>query len=155
MFIKATNNDIDAAIKKLERPKCSKLSEKEQKPLEEVKVRDEIIITNPDKRGAVVILHVKDYVEECERQLNNTGNYNRLQKGPTATNKELVHSVIKRFETVTLFRKNITEGLKINSLRNPRFYTQRKIYKERKPGMQVIRSVSSEYVYYHLQPIVK
>ena len=69
-------------------------------------------------------MDVKDYVEECERQLNNTGNYNRLQKGPTATNKKLVHSVIKRFETVKLFRKNITEGLKINSPRNPRFYTQ-------------------------------
>ena len=66
-FIKAANNDIGATIKKLKQPKCSNLSEKEQKPLEEVKVRDEIIITNPDKRGAVVILHVKDYVEECER----------------------------------------------------------------------------------------
>ena len=93
-------------------------------------MRDEIIITNPDKRGAVVILDVKDYVEECERQLNNTGNYNSLQKGPTATNNELVHSVIKRFETEKLFRKNIAEGLKTNSPKNPRFYTQPKIYKE-------------------------
>ena len=73
-FIKATNNDIDATIKKLKQPKCSNLSEKEQKPLEEVKVRDEIIITNPDKRGAVVILDLKNYVEECERQLYNAGN---------------------------------------------------------------------------------
>ena len=93
-------------------------------------MRDEIIITNPDKRGAVVILDVKDYVEECERQLNNTGNYDRSQNGPTATNNELVHSVIKRIETEKLFRKNIAEGLKINSSTNPRFYTQPKIYKE-------------------------
>ena len=124
-------------------------------------MRDEIVITNADKRGAVVILDVKDYVEECERQLNNTGNYNSLQKGPTATNNELVHSVIKRFETEKLFRKNIAEGLKINSPRNPRFYAQPKIYKEQNPGIPVISSVSchtskiSEYVYYHLQPIVK
>ena len=75
-------------------------------------------------------MDVKDYVEECERQLNNTGNYNRLQKGPTATNKKLVHSVIKRFETVKLFRKNITEGLKIYSSRNSGFYTQLKITSE-------------------------
>ena len=47
-FIKDTNNDIDATIKKLKRPKCSNLSEKEQKPLEEVKVRDEIVITNTE-----------------------------------------------------------------------------------------------------------
>ena len=50
-------------------------------------MRDEIVITNIDKGGAAVIMDVKDYVEECERQLNNTGNYNRLKKGPTATNK--------------------------------------------------------------------
>ena len=129
-FVKDTNNDIDTTNKKLKRPKYSNLSEKEQKPLEEVKVRDEIVITNTDKGGAVVIMDVKDYVEECERQLNNTGNYNRLQKGPTATNKELVHSVIKRFETVKLFRKNITEGLKIYSSRNSGFYTQLKITSE-------------------------
>ena len=106
-------------------------------------------------------MDVKDYVEECERQLNNTGNYDRSQNGPTATNNELVHSVIKRFETEKLFRKNIAEGLKINSPKNPRFYTQPKIYKEWNPGIPVISSVSchtskiSEYVYYHLQPIVK
>ena len=120
-------------------------------------MRDEIIITNPDKRGAVVILDVKDYVEECERQLNNTGNYDRLQNGPTATNNELVHSVIKRFETEKLFRKNIAEGLKINSPRNPRFYAQHKIYKKENPGIPVRSSITcriskiSEYVYYRLQ----
>ena len=120
---------LNATIEKLKQPKCSNLSEKEQKPLEEVKVRDEIVITNADKRSAVVILDVKDYVEECERQLSNTENYNCLQNSPTATNNKLVHSAIKRFETEKLFCKNIAEELKINSLGNPRFYTQPKIYK--------------------------
>ena len=127
--MKAKNNDIDATIEKLKQPKCSNLFEKEQKPLEEVKVRDEIVITNADKRSAVVILDAKDYVEECERQLSNTGNYNCLQNSPTATNNKLVHSAIKRFETEKLFCKNIAEELKINSLGNLRFNTQPKIYK--------------------------
>ena len=121
-FIKATNNDTDATIKKLKRSKCSNLSEKEQKPLQEVKVRDDIVIINADKGRAVVIMDVKDYVEECGRQLNKTGNYNCLQKGSTATNNELAHSVIKRFENEKLFRKNIAQGLKINSPQNARFY---------------------------------
>ena len=43
-FIKATNNDIDATIKKLKQPKRSNLSEKEQKPLEEVKVQKTTIV---------------------------------------------------------------------------------------------------------------
>ena len=63
-------------MKNLKQPKCSNISEKKKKKktLEEVKVRDKIVITNADKRGAVVTLDVKDYAEECERQLNNTGN---------------------------------------------------------------------------------
>ena len=59
MFIKATNNDIDAPIRKLKQSKRSNLSEKEQKPLEDVNVRDDIVITNADKGGAVVIMDAK------------------------------------------------------------------------------------------------
>ena len=65
-FIKAANNDIDTTIKKLQQSKFSNLSEKEQKALEEVKVRDDIEITNSDKGGAVVIMDVKDYVENVK-----------------------------------------------------------------------------------------
>ena len=90
-------------------------------------MEDAILITNADKRGTVVILNVKDYVEECERQINNTENYNRLQNGTTGANNELVHSVIKRFKTQKLSCKSIAEGLKINSPRNPRLYAQHKI----------------------------
>ena len=64
-FIKATKNNIDAEIKKLKRPKYLNLSKREQKALEELKVRDDIVITNADKVDAVVILDVKDYVKEC------------------------------------------------------------------------------------------
>ena len=120
-------------------------------------MEDAILITNAYKRGTVVILDVKDYVEECERQINNTENYNRLQNGTTGANNELVHSVIKRFKTQKLFCKSIAEGLKINSPRNPRFYAQHKIYKKENPGIPVRSSITcriskiSEYVYYRLQ----
>ena len=58
----------------------------EQKALEELIVWDDIVITNTDKGGAVVILDVKDYEKEYEMQLNKTENYKCLQKDPTATN---------------------------------------------------------------------
>ena len=70
-------------------------------------MRDGIIITNVDKGGAVVILDAKDYVKECGRQLNNTENYKHLQKDPTATNNEIVQSIIKRLENERLIQKNI------------------------------------------------
>ena len=36
--------------------------------------RDNIVITDADKGGAVVILDVEDYIKEAERQLDNSGN---------------------------------------------------------------------------------
>ena len=77
-FIGATNNDIDVEIKKLKRPKYSNLSERERKSLEELKARDGVVITIAQKGRASVILDKKDYVKECERQLNNTENYKHL-----------------------------------------------------------------------------
>ena len=108
-IIEAANKDIDAVIKKLKGPKYSNLSEREQKALEELKVRDDIVITNVDKGAAAVILDAKDYIEECEGQLNNTENCKRLQNNPAATNNELVHSVRKRLENEKLIQKNIPE----------------------------------------------
>ena len=49
--MEATNNDIDAVIKKLKQLKYSNLSEREQKALEELKVIDDIAITNADTGG--------------------------------------------------------------------------------------------------------
>ena len=143
-IIEAPNNDIDAVIKKLKRPKYSNLSERDQKTLEEWKVRHDIVITNAYKGGAVDVLDVKGYAKECEKQLNNTENYKRLQKDPAATNNDLVQNVLERFENEKLIHKNITEGLRINSLRTLRFYTQPKIHKKENPGRPVISYASCQ-----------
>ena len=82
-------------------------------------MRDDIVITNADNRSAVVILDVKDYCEECERQLDNTGNYKRLQKDPTATNNGLVQSVIKRFENEKLIHKRNRRSIQNKLSTNP------------------------------------
>ena len=58
----------------MKRTNYSKLSVKEQKALQELKHRDDIVITDADKGGAVVILDVEDYIKEAERQLDNSGN---------------------------------------------------------------------------------
>ena len=120
-FIEATNNDIDAEMKQLKGPKYSKLSEREQKSLEDLKARDDIIITNVDNVGAVVILDGKGYVRECERQLNNTKHYRHLQQDSIVTSNKLVHNLIERFENEKLIPQNIAKGLKINSPQNSRF----------------------------------
>ena len=47
------------------------------------KKRNDIIITRADKGGAVVILGIKDYIDEANRQLNDTNNYEQLDFDPT------------------------------------------------------------------------
>ena len=119
-FIGATNNDLDAEIKKLEWLKYSNLSGKEQKALEKRKEKD-IVITNTDKGGAVATLDVKDYAKECQRQLNNTENYKHLQKDRSATKDELVYNIIKRFEKEELSRKSSQKNFKWALCKLPNF----------------------------------
>ena len=66
--------------------------------MKELSEWEDIIITKADKGDAVVIVGVKDYIKEAERQLNNTENYGKLQEDPTATNMKLVNDIIEKFK---------------------------------------------------------
>ena len=118
-------------------------------------------ITKTDKGGAAVIVDVKDYIKEAERQLSNTENYRKLQEDPTATNMKLVNDTIERFKKQKLINEKVAEGLKRNDPKTAKFYLRPKIHKEGNPGRPVVNSVNchtaniSKYVDYHLQPIVK
>ena len=86
------------------------ISVKDQKALQELQPRDDIVITDADKDGMVVILDVEDYIEDAERQLHNTENYKRLNYNPTTTNSETVNKTIKRFHKENLISKNTAGG---------------------------------------------
>ena len=73
------------------------------------------------------MLDVKDYVENCERQLNYSKNQKHLQNDPTAVNSELVHNIIKGFENENLIRENVLDGLKKNFPGPHQFNTKPKI----------------------------
>ena len=67
--------------KKTEKTRSSKysnLTTKERKVMQELQSRNDIVITNAEKGGAVVILDVEDYVKEAERQLKNKENYRKI-----------------------------------------------------------------------------
>ena len=129
--------------------------------MKKLKKREDIIITRVAKEGAAVIVDVKDYLKEAERQLNNTENYRKLQEDPTATNMKLVNDTIERFKKQKLINEKVAEGLKRNGSKTLKAYLRRKIHKEGNPGQPVVSSVNchtaniSKYVDYHLQPIVK
>ena len=64
------------------RPKDN-LTKGEQKALKELSKRDDIIITDFDKEGAIVIMDIDRYITEGRRQLNDENNYKKLQTDPT------------------------------------------------------------------------
>ena len=147
-------------MKMKEKP-YNNLTKSKRTRMKELSEREDIIITKADKGGAVVIVDVKDYIKEAERQLNNTENYRKLQEDPTATNMKLVNDTIERFKKQKLINEKVAEGLKRNDPKTAKFYLQPKILKEGNPGRPVVSSVNchtaniSKYVDYHLQPIVK
>ena len=52
------------------------------------------------KRGAVVIIGVKDYVKKAEHEHNNKGSYKKLQHDPKWTRTRLVSDTITRFKNI-------------------------------------------------------
>ena len=121
--------------------------------------QEDIIITKADKGSAIVIVDVKDFIKEDEPKLKNTENYRKR----TEIRKllKLVNDTIERFKKQKLMNANVTEGLKRNDPKNPKFYLRPKIHKESNPSCLVISSVNchtaniSKYVDYLLQHIVK
>ena len=71
-FITAINHDIKSSkTKKLPR---DNLTKSEREALLNLQTRNYIIITKADKGDAVMILDLKDYIDEANRQLNDTNN---------------------------------------------------------------------------------
>ena len=55
----------------------------EREALLNLQKRNNLIITKAEKGGAVVILDIKDYIDEANRQVNDTNNYEQLGFDPT------------------------------------------------------------------------
>ena len=160
-YIEATQRELEKEQTKMKEKPYNNLTINERTSMKELSEREDIIITKADRGGAVVIVDVKDYIKEAERQLNNTENYRKLQEDPTATNMKLLNDTIERFKKQKLINEKVAEGLKRNDPKTAKFYLRPKIHKEGNPGHPVVSSVNchtaniSKYVDYHLQPIVK
>ena len=64
------------------------LSKGEQKAMEELAKRKNVIITNVDKGSAVVVMDIENYINETNHQLSNkqtTRNYKKIQRYNTVT----------------------------------------------------------------------
>ena len=70
------------------------LTPEERKVLYELSKHSNMIISNTDKSGAVVIQDVKYYIKETKQQFGNKEYYKMLDSDPTETHKKLVNPTI-------------------------------------------------------------
>ena len=80
--------------------------------MQKLQSRNEIIITEGNKGGAVVILDVYYYVKKAERQFNNKENYKSVNYDPPTANNETIYKFTLRFQKENFLSKNISEERK-------------------------------------------
>ena len=122
---------------------------------------EDIAICKADKRGAVVINEVEDYINEANRQLADKKFYKKLPENPTSEYAALVDNAIDGLRIQGKLDEKLAESLKTNNPKTPRFYLLPKIHKPNNPGRPVVSSIGchtekiSQYVDHHLQPLNK
>ena len=101
--------------------------------MEDLSIRDDIIITKTDKGGAVVILDVDGYINEANRQLNNKEFYKEVPNDPTELNRKKVNALKER-KYARLLDKNIATKLEVQEAKTLAFYMFPKLHKPENPG---------------------
>ena len=136
-YIEATQRELEKELKKMKEKPYNNLTKSERTSMKELSERVGITITKAEKGGAVVIVDVKDYIKQAERQIDNTKNYRKLQEDPTATNMKFVKNTIERFKKQKLINEKVADGLKRNDPKTPKLYLRPKIHKEGNPDRPV------------------
>ena len=113
-FIEATQRELEKEQTKMKEKPYNILTKSEKTSMKELSEQEDIIITKAEKGAAIVIVDVKDYIKEAERQLNNTENYSKRQEDLAATNMKLVNDTIERLKKQKLINEKVAEGLKRN-----------------------------------------
>ena len=65
--------------------------------MNDLKDRSDILITKADKGGAVVIMDVKDYINEANRQLGNTHFYKSVDEDLTHKHNNVINTSIDKY----------------------------------------------------------
>lgn len=83
--------------------------------MEELAERTDIVITNTDKGGPVVIMNTNNYTNEANRQLSDKDNYKQLPNDPTLQHNEIVNNTVERFQKEISSQKNYRRPKNIES----------------------------------------
>ena len=157
-FIESFENHVKHDITRKKHRGQHNLNKNEQEALAQLQKRDDIVIINADKGGAMTILDADQYVKEANRQLSDTNNYKKLNYNPTTEYANTVNTTIDLFKTQHKIPEKIADGLKVTKPKTPMLKLPPKVHKEGHPGRPLVASIDSptskisEYVDFHLQP---
>ena len=160
-FIESVDQDLEKELRETQKDTKQNLTKGEIQSLNNLKKREDIIITKADKGGAVVILSVEDYLTEANRQLENTIFYKKINLDLTETHAEIVNKTIQDFAKEKLLPEHIAKALRVEDPKTARFYLLPKIHKEKVPGRPITNAIGcatstiAEFVNHQLQPLVE
>ena len=118
------------------------LTKPERQALDQLKLREDIIIMSADKGGAVVTMDIIE-VKEGNRQLNNTNYYVELSYDPTKQHEEIINETIKTFTKEKLLPEQLGKNLLQNNTKTPNMDFLPKIHKTNNPGRPIVSSIGS------------
>ena len=98
--------------------------------MEELAKGKDLIITNADKGGAVVIMDTGSYIKEANRQLSEKASYKQLTQDPTLQHNRMVNQTTERFKNEKLLPKKAADGLKVSNPKTTNFTFHRKFINE-------------------------
>ena len=90
----------------------------------------------------MVILDIKDYIDEANRQLNDTNNYKQLDFDPTELHTEKIKSEINNLKNENLLTLETADSFLEEKTKTPEFHLLPKIHKANNPGRPIISSVN-------------
>ena len=136
------------------------LTATERQAISQLKQRQDIIIKPADKGSGTVVMDKTWYIDECNRQLNDSKFYKRLNEDITADIQKRVTFYVSRMYHDRLINEKTRKYLIQTDVKPGRFYILPKIHKPGNPGRPIVSSNShpteciSQFVDYHLQPLV-
>lgn len=119
----------------------SNLSPGEQKALQELKDRTDIVIKPADKGGAVVVWRRDLYLQEAKSQLSNTTFYSPIPKRTTKPDNALMRKTIKTAIDNCHLPAQALYAVK-QEPRESLFYLLPKIHKANNPGRPIVSACS-------------
>jgi hypothetical protein len=139
------------------------LSKNEKKAIYTLKNNTDIVILPADKGDSIVVLNKEDYVNEIEKQLNDTKFYKQISNNPTEKFNKEIKKLLHIEGPKEDMSANVISLLTTENPRTPVFYILPKIHKPTRPppGRPIVAGYGSpterisSYVDEVLQPIVK